>query len=236
MKLASIAALLPAAVLLAACGPRDGQTGAASGTASPQPQPAASSTPPVQPPMPASRWRCGELLVSAAAVGKNVELSFSGRKLNLAGAESASGMRYADGQGNEFWTENEQAALTLAGEEKRDCEASQNVSPWEEAKARGVVFRGIGQEPGWWVEIGSGDSPALHAELDYGERKIDVARTQGISSTHGYGGQLADGTAVVLRTWSESCSDAMSGERFDQRAELTVGDKAYQGCGAYLDR
>lgn len=234
MKLVSIAALLPTAVLFAACAPRDGQTPAASGT--PSSQPTAPAMPPAQPQASARRWRCGELLVSAASVGNNVELSLSGRELSLPGAESASGARYADAQGNEFWNKGEQATLALAGEEKRDCEITENVSPWEAAKARGVVFRSVGQEPGWWVEIGGGDSPALHAELDYGQRKIDVARTQGISSTHGYGGLMADGTAVVLRTWAEPCSDAMSGERFEQRAELAVGGKTYRGCGAYLDR
>ncbi len=230
MKAASIVALLPTLLLLSACAPRE-QPHAAPAVPAPQttttPKPAANAEP--------TRWRCGELLASAVYAGDRAELFFSGRKLVLPIARSASGARYADERGNEFWTKGDQGTLALMGEEKRDCAITQNVSPWEAAKARGAVFRGIGQEPGWWVEIGSGDSPPLHAELDYGERKLDVAKTQGISSTHGYGGQLDDGTAVVLRTWPEPCSDAMSGERFDNRAELTVGDKTYRGCGAYLE-
>ena len=47
-------------------------------------------------------------------------------------------------------------------------------------------------------------------------------------------GKLADGTDVVLRTRREPCRDGMSGEAFETRAELTVGDKVYSGCGAYL--
>lgn len=230
MKVATSVALLPALVLISACGPREQAPAAAvapapQSTAPPEPAPAAEP----------SRWRCGELLVSANYANERAELFFSGRTLALPLAKSASGARYADESGNEFWTKGDEGTLALAGEDKRECAATQDVSPWEAAKTRGAIFRGIGQEPGWWVEIGSGDSPPLHAELDYGERKIDVAKTQGISSTHGYGGQLDDGTAVVLRTWQEACSDAMSGERFGQRAELTVGDKTYRGCGAYLD-
>lgn len=229
MKAAPIFALSPALLLLFACTPRE-QPPAAPAAPAPQPtttpKPAANAEP--------TRWRCGGLLASAAYADERAELFFSGRKLVLPIVPSASGARYADERGNEFWTKGDEGTLALTGEEKRDCTITQDVSPWEAAKARGAVFRGIGQEPGWWVEIGGGDSPPLHAELDYGERKLDVAKTQGISSTHGYGGHLDDGTAVVLRTWPEPCSDAMSGERFDNRAELTVGDKTYRGCGAYL--
>lgn len=182
-----------------------------------------------------TRWRCGEILLTAVYGDDKVDLSFSGRDLQLPIARSASGARYADALGNELWSKGEQAELTLAGQEKRECTVTEHTSPWEDAERRGAVFRAIGQEPGWWVEVGSGDSPPLRAELDYGQRKIDIARTQGISSTPGFGGETADGTDVVLRTRSEACSDAMSGEPFEYSATLTVGDKTYEGCGAYLN-
>ena len=41
--------------------------------------------------------------------------------LTLPQVESASGARYADSQGNEFWSKGEQATFTLAGQEKRNC-------------------------------------------------------------------------------------------------------------------
>lgn len=198
--------------------------------ATPNPQPAPT------PAASATRWRCGEILLTAGYRGEKADLSFSGRDLSLPIARSGSGARYADDKGNEFWSKGDQATLTLVGEEKRDCEVTEHISPWEEAKIRGIVFRAVGQEPGWWVEVGSGDSPPLHAELDYGQRKIHVAHSMGISSTPGYGGKTDDGITVVLRTKAESCSDAMSGERFDSSAELTVGDELYKGCGAYLQR
>ncbi len=230
MKAAHFLALSSVLPVLCACGPQE-QPAPVSGPIATAPSATPAEPMPVAKP---DRWRCDELLLSATYADERTELFLSGRKLTLPLAESASGARYADDGGNEFWTKGGEGTLTLAGEEKRDCATTQDVSPWEAAKARGAVFRGIGQEPGWWVEIGPGDSPPLHAELDYGERKIDVAKTTGISSTRGYGGQLDDGTAVVLHTWQEPCSDAMSGERLEQRAELTVGDKTYRGCGAYL--
>jgi len=104
---------------------------------------------------------------------------------------------------------------------------------WKQAAERGVAFRGLGQEPGWYVEVGGGEAPALHAELDYGERVVDVAAATA-DGTQGFHGTTADGTEVVLRTRKGPCFDGMSGHRFPVAVELTVGGQAYQGCGAYL--
>ena len=107
-------------------------------------------------------------------------------------------------------------------------------SPWEEAKARGIVFRGVGNEPGWFVEVEQGNAPTMRATLDYGERKVEVTGATPLSSTYGYGGKTADGTLVVLRIKREACSDGMSDERYPASAELKVGDQAYRGCGRFL--
>ncbi|WP_242107927.1 YbaY family lipoprotein [Luteimonas aquatica] len=106
---------------------------------------------------------------------------------------------------------------------------------WDDARRRGIAFRAVGNEPGWWVEVSDADPPVLRAELDYGERKLEVPRAMGISSTFGFGGKAADGTDVLLRIYREPCEDDMSGEAFDARAELTVGGKQYRGCGSWLD-
>lgn len=106
---------------------------------------------------------------------------------------------------------------------------------WDEARKRGVAFRAVGNEPGWWVEVTDTDPPVIRAELDYGERKVEVTKAMGISSTFGFGGKTADGTDVLLRIYREACSDDMSGAAFDARAEFTVGAKTYRGCGSWLD-
>lgn len=237
MKIAlSIVVPALALMMLSACRPSANDTADASVNPADKPSvPAEKQPTPPAPTASVTRWRCGEILVTANYHDEKADLSFSGRNLRLPIARSGSGARYADDQGNELWSKGQEAMLTLAGQEKRDCAVTQKTSPWDDAKARGIVFRAIGQEPGWWVEIGSGDSPSLHAELDYGQRKIDIAHTQGISSTPGFGGKTSDGIDVVLRTKLEPCSDAMSGEPFEASAELTVAGKVYQGCGAYLN-
>jgi len=105
-------------------------------------------------------------------------------------------------------------------------------TPWEQAKARGSIFRGIGTEPGWSVEVGSGATPRLSADLDYGERKVDVARAR--KTGEGYVGSTADGLAVSLTTKKEVCSDGMSDNEYPASATLTVGGKVYRGCGRFL--
>lgn len=112
--------------------------------------------------------------------------------------------------------------------------ATAQAAPWEQARAHGIVFRGIGSEPGWLVEVGTGETPALHAELDYGERKIDVAQAQPLASAKGYIGTTGDGIEVELRLQRGDCSDGMSDETYPVSATLNVGDKAYAGCGRFL--
>jgi len=73
-------------------------------------------------------YRCGELAVSAMFRGNDrAELAIGTRKLALALVPSASGAKYGDGQGNEFWTKgHDEAMLTLAGEASRNCRAPED--------------------------------------------------------------------------------------------------------------
>lgn len=105
-------------------------------------------------------------------------------------------------------------------------------SPWDEARARGVAYRGIGNEPGWWVEVDAGASPGLRAVLDYGERSVTVGSTAREGDR--FDGRAADGTPVTLRIERVPCHDGMSGEPFPTRTRLRVGDRDYDGCGRFL--
>lgn len=183
-----------------------------------------------------THWQCGNLRVGAAYDTEQelARLWFSGRSLQLPIARSGSGARYADSQGNEFWTKGDSSTLKLAGQSQVDCTRTQQASPWNEATARGVGFRAVGNEPGWFVEVDQGEAPALRATLDYGERKIDVARMQGLSGLLGWVGKTVDGIEVKLLVERKTCQDGMSGETFEASAQLTVAGKRYDGCGAYL--
>lgn len=70
-------------------------------------------------------YQCGEHQVGAVFTEQErADLTIGGRKVSLVSVPAASGAKYADGQGNEFWTKGlDQGLLTLAGEEARSCTA-----------------------------------------------------------------------------------------------------------------
>ena len=172
------------------------------------------------------------MLLDARRDGETMHLSFSGRTLALPHVESLTGARFADAAGNAFMQLEDHAKLILAGENGRDCTISDRVSPWSDAAARGIAFRAVGNEPGWFVEADNGESPSLHATLDYGDREVVVAKAR--PAGLGFSGKTADGTAAVLEIQRTRCLDGMSGEAFEATARLVVGDKTYRGCGAFL--
>lgn len=110
------------------------------------------------------------------------------------------------------------------------------ASPWDAAAARGVGFRAVGNEPGWFMEVDRGANPALRATLDYGERIIEVASAQVLDGDPpGYEGTTADGTRVVVQVRREACSDGMSDRSYEASVALQVGERTYQGCGRFLN-
>jgi membrane-bound inhibitor of C-type lysozyme len=227
------------ALTLAACQPRNPDTAPAAAMPAPATAPSPAATP-ATPAAPATadtttHWQCGDTRVGAAfdTKAEKVALSLNGRMLSLPLARSASGARYADEAGNEFWTKGDSGTLTLAGE-KSDCTRAEGPSPWDAARARGIAFRAVGNEPGWMVEVGRGESPSLQAQLDFGARTLDIARMEPLKDGAGFAGQTANGTKVELRIARERCVDDMSGASFEAAAQLSAGGKTYRGCGAFL--
>lgn len=70
-------------------------------------------------------YQCGGLTVSAVFRGSDrAVLAMGNKEMNLLLVLAASGAKYADGAGNEFWTKGEdEAMLTLAGKPTVSCSA-----------------------------------------------------------------------------------------------------------------
>jgi putative lipoprotein len=104
---------------------------------------------------------------------------------------------------------------------------------WQQARARGIDYRGIGQEPGWLLEIDEGRS--LRLLYDYGQRSVDVAApapvTAGARRTY-----TARDAAQQLQVVIESapCQDTMSGEPFPDTVRVTLNGLELRGCGRSL--
>lgn len=70
-----------------------------------------------------TRYSCGGLAVAITQrkTGNDLVLEVRGRALTLAQARSASGAKFEDAKGNAFWSNDNEATLTLAGEPARKC-------------------------------------------------------------------------------------------------------------------
>lgn len=222
-----------AAVMLCACGPvGDGGQPASIDAMGPTAEaaPRGASALPAEG---ARHWQCGDLRVTSRhdPARRQMTLWMSGRTLELqAGAADAA--RFESNGGHVFEPGSENATLVIGGVATQ-CSSILVASPWYDAAARGVRFRAAGNEPGWWVEVGSGTSPSLTAVLDYGERRIDIPQVQ--ATRNGFSGATAAGARVRVTIDAGRCSDVMSGEAFDARVQLVVDDThRYQGCGAFL--
>jgi len=227
-------ATLPVLLVLAACGPAQ-EAAPPSADAPADIEAPADTAPSPMPEAATARFRCGDLLVGAVfdnSTGQ-VTVSINSRQARLPQAVAASGARYADDRGNEFWNKGDEATLTLDGT-THACTVTDEVSPWDDARARGVAFRGLGTEPFWSLEVDGGPSPQMRLELDLGERTLLVPQVAALDAGEGYAGTADEGSDVVLRITRGDCSDGMSDQTYPAGVELQVGGQAYTGCGAFL--
>lgn len=167
---------------LAACQPANESGPAAAGTEAPPPMDASTTD------ERSYAFRCGELEVHATYRGQDSATVVVGdRTFAMSSQPAASGAKYGDGQGNEFWTKGTtDGILILKGEPDRTCtgsgeqggeappaNAAAKADTQADADAAGG-FRATGNEPGWLAQVGAGATPALHIEMDYGERKLEI--------------------------------------------------------------
>lgn len=108
-------------------------------------------------------------------------------------------------------------------------------SPWEAAAARGVDFRAVGNEPGWFLELDDGVQIVL--VRDYGRRRnafpapepeVDEAARRVTFRT------TAAGETLRVTLAPGPCEDTMSGEVFDTTVTVTIGGETLDGCGRAL--
>ena len=215
-------------LVLAACQPAQPPAASGSDAAPPAaPEPAASTGAGTGS---ETTYQCGDLSVRATFNGEDAATVVIGdRTFAMTSERAGSGAKYGDGQGNSFWTKgSDDGLLSLKGEAVRECHAVEATEG--DGSAGNAAFRATGNEPGWLAVV-DGDTPGLQVEVDYGERRFDVAKpTEGAD---GWSGKASDGTDVKLSFQRTSCQDDMSGEAFDAKVNLTIGTRQYHGCGNF---
>lgn len=216
--------LLLCLLCLVACAGADGEAPSSPEDGDRPDPPAASNPRPA-----AFAFACGELALVAMPEDDLVQIRMPDRALTLPQVPAASGAKYQRGEVS-FWSKGEEATLVLDG---REYACRLVPDPFAEARGRGIVFRALGQEPGWVLDL----EPAtgLHLVYDYGEQEATVPFTVpvvGPGRTRIESGNGRDEVAVVIEP--RFCADAMSGAPFPATVTVTVNGRTLQGCGARL--
>ena len=123
------------------------------------------------------------------------------------------------------------ASQTGASPASSETSALAQMPTWEGARAAGVEFRAVGQEPGWIVDVYTQNRILLL--LDYGEMLIELPRAEPTYPAEGatrYETQGGGHTAIITirRT---PCEDAMSGEPYPSTVEVVIDGRTLRGCG-----
>ena len=93
---------------------------------------------------------------------------------------AASGARYEDAT-MLFWTKGDSATFQRKPGNATDCREVRAKSLLEDARVRGVTFRGVGNEPGWLLEIGP-DNRVMF-EDGYGSMRVVFQSLPPLSNT-----------------------------------------------------
>jgi uncharacterized membrane protein len=102
---------------------------------------------------------------------------------------------------------------------------------WEGARAAGVDFRAVGQEPGWLLDIYT--RGVIKVVWAYGENYAAFAVVEPTHPQEGatrYEGH-SDGRSLVVTIRRAPCQDAMSGEAYPSTVEVVIDGTTLNGCG-----
>lgn len=113
------------------------------------------------------------------------------------------------------------------------ADTPQVLAMWEDRKRRGVDFFGVGQEPGWMIEIDEGKR--LYLLANYAEDTVDVVAPAPVADPAIAGMRVyrttANGHTLVVTIELRPCADAMSGKRYPETVMIALDGKVHDGCG-----
>jgi putative lipoprotein len=160
-----------------------------------------------------------------------IELVLPTRRVRLPRVRSGSGAKYA-ARGTALWTKGPIALLELPDDSAAQCEEDRPRSLREDARVRGVHYRGLGSEPSWRIEIG----PANVAfEYDYGERRLVLPMPEPqLENGHRTYEKATPAHHLRVAIEDRTCLDSMTGDAFDTAVEVTLDGRTFRGCGDVL--
>jgi len=166
--------------------------------------------------------------------GDTARIFIRDRAVALPRVQAASGAKYADGT-TTFWSKGDEALLEVGAETHRACASNRAKAIWEDARLRGVEFRALGQEPGWFLEIMPGGK--LVFVTNYGTERHEFVTPDPIVGPSGestvYRARDAGHELTVL-VENRPRRDPMSGELFEATVTVTLDGRTHRGCGRAL--
>ena len=112
------------------------------------------------------------------------------------------------------------------------------LAPWDGIffeLARDRDFRGLGQEPGWQLEIRKGAD--MRFTYDYGKATAVAPASRAVVDS-GSGKQtyhaVSAGNDLRIEIVPAKCSDTMSGKPFSETVTVTLNEQIFRGCGEEL--
>jgi membrane-bound inhibitor of C-type lysozyme/uncharacterized membrane protein len=181
-------------------------------------------------------WQCADgqtLVMRNLFREKAIAIDFHDGTRRLDQTASASGARYADGV-VVFWTKGSTATLERQGSPPVQCDERRADSLREDARVRGVVYRALGNEPGWILEIGPADR--LSWTTNFGQDRHDFEQASATTAPDGTITYTArnDASTIKATIKAERCVD--DGEvEFDHVVTVESGGQTLRGCGTRLN-
>jgi putative lipoprotein len=177
-------------------------------------------------------YDCEDLDLVVREGQDDLTLHLPDRTVALPRVAAASGAKYAQGD-VVFWSKGDEATLEIGERRYGPCGIAPERAPWEDARLRGVTFRAVGNEPGWFVEI---DAARIAFTGDYGDTVVSTpavapeVETSGRTTWHA----TTEAHELEIATEDRSCSDGMSDQEYPLGVTVRLDGKTYQGCGRRL--
>jgi hypothetical protein len=101
-----------------------------------------------------------------------------------------------------------------------NCVEDSYASVWEDAKLRGVDYRGTGNEPAWIVEM---TGQRVFLKLDYGRLILERMIEKTTTMTQ-YKKTVFKASDMAIEITTAQYRDAMRGDLFESEVRLWIGD------------
>lgn len=182
-------------------------------------------------------WKCADgtaIQTRNLSTPPAVTLRAVGETRTLPQIRAASGVRYEDAT-MLFWTKGDGATFQRKPGMATECREDRALSLLEDARARGITFRAVGNEPGWLLEIGPENRVMF--EDGYGSMRV-VFQSLTPRNNAQPGITIYENTSsaylmkITLR--QQTCADTMSEETFTHTVDIEVEGAKRRGCGQEL--